>query len=641
MQPFRNWWLVSFLMLAISVMIVIATGLPQRFFSADKPSGSIQPDILLSKNVQKTLAYPIVFTSRTESNALEARAPESDGLTYPGTIPWSSREGRLRLLDKNGKVSELTWGKILPCGSTLIDVMSPSVGMDGDCVYFSGRKDLPDAGRWRIFRLDLANGRIEQLTGTEMDPGCAELPPMRRMANGDRIPDKPRRSIDFDDVDPVGLGPDGFAFASSRLPDLGRDHSRRATQIWTWKNGDPGPRAISANRNNDRWPFQTTSDQLIFSLWSRNREAITADLSDIKPVSLGGDFATAPTDHWMTAFSSPNGTLFGYALKTLEATWRTRPLFNGRMAFMTDDPENSGNYRLAQADWGYIKMAPSAAPPAQTLEDSGMASLDFGPCIDRNGNHLSAGCPSPFPENGVLFSGEIMNGKQKNHALYWVDDNWSGIKPVPDVLFDDPEFHDSEPVAVYKRSIVLRDNHLVEPASGRKPPASIRLVDKTDYIGPAGYIENLAILLAIRNPIPWSDISKAERIDPRIKPQVPPPPNVRSIAFYGARRDSFADPDITRIKGEWRKVVEIPIKPPDGDLLSWVPSIPGETTVLAGLDKTGKIAKWEGGVGQVKRTFFAYAGDHYSQVRKNGYHYCNGCHTGHTFHAAEVREKLR
>src|SRR5213593_3745796 len=74
---------------------------------------------------------PIVFTSRTDPASLVAAADAGEGFAYPGRGLWQAREGRLRLLKPNGSVHELTWGKTLADGSTLIDVMSPSVCIDG------------------------------------------------------------------------------------------------------------------------------------------------------------------------------------------------------------------------------------------------------------------------------------------------------------------------------------------------------------------------------------------------------------------------------------------------------------------------------------------------------------------------------
>jgi hypothetical protein len=166
------------------------------------------------------------------------------------------------------------------------------------------------------------------------------------------------------------------------------------------------------------------------------------------------------------------------------------------------------------------------------------------------------------------------------------------------------------------------------------------LADGKEYKGPMGYVENLAVLQEIRNPIPWYDVKNNEKVDPRVNPLVPPPPNVEAIAFYAGYRDRFDDPVKPRVIGAWKKLAVIPIDPEEGALDKWVPSDPLMTTVIAGLDNKGKIAKWMSKRDLDQRTFYAYAGDHYSQIRPKGFHYCNGCHTGHTFHSSNVREKL-
>src|SRR5947199_407494 len=81
-------------------------------------------------------------------------------------------------------------------------------------------------------------------------------PPLRWRADGTLIPDDERRATDYDDVDPVELptADRQIMFASSRTPDLGRDHARRSTTLWVL-GADGRKQPASGNRNNDRWPF--------------------------------------------------------------------------------------------------------------------------------------------------------------------------------------------------------------------------------------------------------------------------------------------------------------------------------------------------------------------------------------------------
>src|SRR5438105_5174153 len=121
---------------------------------------------------------PVVCPARSEPASLEAAAPDGGGFRYPGTRPWAAREGRLRLLTPRGTVHELTWGKPLPDGDVLIDVMSPSVSLDGKRILFAGRKGTSH-GRFRLYEVGIDGRGLRPLTGGPSDEGCVALPPMR------------------------------------------------------------------------------------------------------------------------------------------------------------------------------------------------------------------------------------------------------------------------------------------------------------------------------------------------------------------------------------------------------------------------------------------------------------------------------
>ncbi len=619
------------------VTLIIGVGAVCVWFAA-RSGMTVPPNATLMKHLRRKPTTAIVFTSRTEAASLRPEAPESDPYREPVQVPWATREGRLRLLDEGGRVFELTWGRRLPDGSTLVDVMSPSVSLDGERILFAGRKGAVD--RWRIYETRVDGSSLKPLTGGPDDPGCIAVPPLRFRADGSRLSDQERRKRDYDDVDPTDLGPNGFAFASSRLPDLGRDHSRRATQIWTWAPGAQAPEPVTANRNNDRWPILIPGEQILFSLWSRNREAVTADRAELKPVSMGGDFATRPTDHWMAAVVMTNAAQFGYAIKSVEPVWRPRPLFNGRIAFMTA-PTPDSPMRLAQADWGYIRTSPSSIADGETLPYEGGAQLDFGPDRDAEGRELIAACPSPSPDNSVLFAGSPVGSPPESFGIYKVSDDWTAGVATPRLLFDDPGLVDAEPVAVYPRRFTPEPRRMTPAlAESYGRPKSVKLASGVSYAGAMSYLENVAIGQAIRNPIPWHDRSGGKPVDPRENPLVSPPSNVASVAVYGANRDRFDDPDRLRVPGSWEKRLVLPLVAGD-DLRAWIPSDPLRPSVLVGLDDQGKVARWAGTTSgnRPARTYFAYAGDHYSGIRPNGYQYCNGCHTGHTFAALDPTER--
>jgi hypothetical protein len=610
-------------------------------FSAKLGVESVPEARELAQFVRSKPAARIVFTSRTAPTNLEAPAPQADGFHYPGTIPWAARSGRLRLLDTDGKVYELTWGRLLPDGSTLIDVMSPSVSLDGTRILFAGRKSAPDPGRWRIYEVSTTGAGLKPLTGSADDVGCVASPPLRYASDGSRLAEEDRRRLDYDDVDPIDLGPSGFAFASSRLPDLGRDHARRATQIWKWAPGAPAPSPLTANRNNDRWPVLVAQDRILFSQWSRNREAVTADFSEVRPISAGGHFATEAPDHWVANWVMPNGAQFGFGVKCPEPVWRPRPLFNGRLVFMTQTPEHAGRMRLAQVDWGYLRSAPSSLVPGASIPDRFGGTLLFGPERDAEGRELTAGSPSPCPGEMVLFSAAPVGSTPAAFGLYCVPDDWGGGAGVPHLLFDDPAFADGEPVAVYARGLTATARE--EPLASSERPRRLALTGNRDYTGPVAYLENFAIHDAIRSPIPRRYAPTDKPGDPRYNPVIPPAENVTAIAFYAAHRDRFDDPQRPRVIGEWEKLLVAPVSS-QGALRVWIPSDPLTPTVLVGLDATGKVATWTGPTRDASGhtpTYVAFAGDHYSGTRPNGYHYCNGCHTGHTFDIADIRERQR
>ena len=475
--------------IALVTLIIAVAAVSLRL--AARRDMTVPPAAALTKHVRQKPSNAIVFTSRTERPRLQARAPESDPYREPVQVPWAAREGRLRLLDDDGRLFELTWGRRLPDGSTLVDVMSPSVSLDGGRILFAGRKGEND--RWRIYEIRVDGSGLGQLTGGPEDPGCIAVPPLRFRADGSRLSDEDRRKLDYDDVDPADLGPNGFAFASSRLPDLGRDHSRRATQIWTWAPGAEAPEPVTANRNNDRWPVLIAGEQILFSLWSRNREAVTADLAGVQPVSTGGDFATRPTDNWMAAVVMANAAQFGYAVKSLEPVWRPRPLFNGRIAFMTA-PTPDSPLRLAQADWGYIRTSPSSLADGEALPYEGGAQRYFGPDRDAEGRELIAACPSPSPDHSVLFAASPAGSPPTSFGIYKVSDDWTAGTPVPQLLFDDPDLVDAEPVAVYPRRFIPEPRRMTPPiAEGYNPPRSVKLASGAEYTGAMGYLENIAM----------------------------------------------------------------------------------------------------------------------------------------------------
>src|SRR5947209_12589906 len=109
---------ITRLLLAAAVAVAAAGGVLAYWLTRPDPG-----DERLRAFVHARPPVPIVFTSRSEPASLLAAAPQGEGFTFPGQPLWQAREGRLRLLTPRGTVHELTWGKPLADGGTLIDVM--------------------------------------------------------------------------------------------------------------------------------------------------------------------------------------------------------------------------------------------------------------------------------------------------------------------------------------------------------------------------------------------------------------------------------------------------------------------------------------------------------------------------------------
>ena len=630
--------------------LVILTGVAWYFFFRPDPG-----DPRLNAYVHSRPTVPIVFTSRSEPLSFMAAAPEGEGFTYPGKHLWAAREGRLRLLTPRGTVHELTWGKKLPDGSTLIDVMSPSVSLDGKRIYFAGRKADAHAGRFRLYEVGVDGSGLRQLTGGREDTGCTAAPPMRYRQDGTLMPVAERSAIDYDDVDPVELNfaKRRIAFASSRTPDLGRDHARRSTTLWTLHT-DGRREPASANRNNDRWPFLFPSKVVAFSLWSRNQEVVVSDESDIRPYKQGLASATKPTDDWLGAFQQTIGSQFGHLVKTPVPVWRPRPLFNGRVAFMTTfatSPHftNDQNPPLVavQASPGLLANAPSSVSDGHPLPRSSDYRLYRAPEMDEAGRTLFSATPSPCPPHEIVFSAASVDEGRTTpepgrYGIYLSSDKWRADNATSPsmvsmrLLFDDPEMVDAEPVAVYPRKIEAIDDVKSGAENDSPQQGNVSLQNGTTYRGPLGTIFATAIFDMQMADIPGqrSDLNQSPIFD------APPRGSIDHLRIYASHRDRFDDSEQPRIAGSWEFLLKVPVK--DGQAGGQIPV--GSPTVLAGFDKHGRIVKWNttprDSLGR-QGTFYAYAGDHYSLVRPLGRPFCTGCHAGHSGFSATFLDQHR
>ncbi len=433
-------------------------------------------------------------------------------------------------------------------------------------------------------------------------------------------------------MDPVETraDPRQIVFASSRTPDLGRDHARRSTTLWVRdQHGRLSP--ATANRNNDRWPWTMASGYVAFSLWSRNREVVSADATDVRPFEPGVPSATTPTDAWLAAFVRVSSAgHFGMLAKPPVPVWRPRVLGNGRVVFMTPGAEGRG-LTVAQVEPGTIAAVPSAAAtPLPTLSGT---RLRRGPAVDAAGRALWLGTPSPCPPAGVLLSGAPCEAGRPTPApgtigLYLTDAEWpdqdapaSGSAVGMTSIFDDPDFVDAEPVAVYRRAV---NEVPASPGENSAPERSLLLLSGKTYHGTTGTVFATGLTTLTMGDLP------GQKTDAGNGPVFVPPPAkaIVKLKVWASRRDRFDDPARSRVPGEWEPLVEIAATDAAGG-----PVPTDAPTVLAGFGSDGRVVRWESAAADAagrRAAFYAFAGDHYSLTTPAGRHFCVGCHPGHS-----------
>ncbi len=564
----------------------------------------------LASFVLQPLPYPVVFTSRSNLSAFIAVPEEGLGLQFPGRGLFQA-EGCLRLITPSGRVQELTRGRELPGGGTLIDVLSPSVSPDGKRVLFAARKSAPDPGRFRIYQINLKDFSIKQLTGTNTDPGCVKLPPMRHDSMGAMLSNDLRIKTDFDDIDPIELADESgtLVFSSSREPDLGRDHSHRSMQIWSWKKNSSSPVPMTANRNADRWPWQLSSNIIAFSMWSRVREVISADGTEITAFSSKLNQLTSPTNQWMAMFLSSQGEHFGLLAKGPFSIFRPRALEDGKLIFMTLD-KNGDMTRLGICPPGWVGDSPSSRPKTTPLVST-LSPVIFSRLTDPQGRNLRFATPTPFPENKILLS--FSNAEAPNSFGLALLSTKAMEQQIPEMIFDDPEFVDGEPVVVLPRKIMptvtSSGQELVVP-SGQEDKGLI-FATSLNYSA----MENL--------PGQLTDLGGGPIFNP------PPAGLIHQLRFFSSPRDRFDDPKIPRVITNHSPISKLNVIAESAN--GWVPA--GTPTLLAAFDSQGKIASWTSNAKDSngrQSTTLGFAGDHYSLINSGKKHFCVGCHPGHS-----------
>jgi hypothetical protein len=606
-------------------------------------------DPALQPFVHSNPPVPIVFTSRSNTASFRPAASRGDyekvALQFPGQPQWQADEGRLRVLTPSGQVRELTWNRPLPDGEMLVDVMSPSVSLDGRTVYFAGRKK---SGRFRLYAVGLDGSKLRQITGGADDKGCIALPPMRYDAQGNKLSDDERCQVDYDDIDPVEVPGGAIVFASSRLPDLGGT-DRRATQLWMLPPGQP-PRPMTASRANDRWPYPSAARLILFSVWSRQNEVISGDGTKLMVNDPEHPGLTNPVDRWLGAGIMPSGEHFSAGVKIPAPVWRPRSLATGMVAFMTTresekydiDRVESEPFRLGMAPYGTTLHSPSSLAAGSTFPQMESPVIWAG-AKSSDGREWSVAMPSPCTIDRLVVSAVPLEANKLNAPAYGVysttTQNWnadgSGNLEMT-LLFDDPKFVDAEPVAAIRREIPESQLQLPSlwPADELK---SLTYKDAPTDKVKAGRVHNAGTFSngTLNFPGQASDAEKRFLVPPF------PKESIEKIHFYASRRDRFDDPKQPVVRGKLEFLGKVPIDKSKGGFEAVMPT--SDPTLLVGIGPDGKAASVIGGADAKKNRgkFYAYAGDHVSGTKPGAYHFCTGCHAGHTVNNPDLREKLK
>jgi hypothetical protein len=294
-------------------------------------------------------------------------------------------------------------------------------------------------------------------------------------------------------------------------------------------------------------------------------------------------------------------------------------------------PGGSGPLTVVQAEPGFIGSAPSASPAGAELPAQSGSRLRRGPDRDPDGRPLWLATPSPCPPGGVLLAAApVENGKAApdpgRYALYLAPDDWpdqdAPAKVEMQLLFDDPELVDAEPVAAYPRKANIPP---AAPTVTPAKPTELTLLGGRSYRGPVGAVMATGLYAAMMNDLP------GQKTDAGEGPIFAPAPlgKIDHVRVYASRRDRFDDPARPRVPGGWEAVVRLP-----GSGETAGGSLPTDApTVLAGFGSDGKVVKWTTGAKDKagrQATFYAFAGDHYSLTVPSGMHMCVGCHPGHS-----------
>ena len=274
--------------------------------------------------------------------------------------------------------------------------------------------------------------------------------------------------------------------------------------------------------------------------------------------------------------------------------------------------------QVVQAEAGLLHSAPSSLPVGASLPAQRDYRLQKISARDQDGRSLLRfATPSPCPTHHVVLA--AAPEEPGSYGIYLTTDaGWDDADARATLLFDDPDFVDAEPVAVYARNTSSWTNVA--------PPAAKIESGTADRV-PKGAVFNKSLYSFYTGELPGqqTDIGEGPIF------VGPPPESLHAIRVYASRRDRFDDPVHPRVPGGWDLLTEARVlnhtsvrRQPFP--LACRPCSPGST-------KEGKVLRWTTDAKDTQgrqASFYAFAGDHYSAVRPLGKHTCTGCHPGHS-----------
>jgi hypothetical protein len=265
----------------------------------------------------------------------------------------------------------------------------PEISFDGTRMLFAGKRAAADP--WNVFEMDLETGEVRQIT---RDHGNC------------RSPTYQGRLFTLDSPEPWSQ----ITFVSDLAGEINEHGVSPATSLYTVRLDGSGVQRLTYNPSSDVDPTVLPDGRLLFASWQR----ATLDRGATGRVALftsqidGIDYALFSGDE-------------GRRVKTMPCVTKDRLV----VFVETDDPVWDGSGTLGSVS---LRRNLHSYEPVTTATDGRFHS------------------PSPLPAGKILVS-RRPDSDEGTHGLYTLDP----VSGEIDAVFDDPDHHDVQAVAVIAR----------------------------------------------------------------------------------------------------------------------------------------------------------------------------------------------